>query len=410
MSGENRVVVSGIGLASPIGHTLDEVSSALREGKSGVHTHPEWDAIGSLGTRLAAEVNGIDLSGWERKKVRTMGRVALLATYATQQAIEDSGLEPELIRSGRVGLAYGSTHGSSSEQERFCKSLLNENDLKGLAGSAYLKFMSHTCVANLAQFFCIRGRVISTCAACVSASQAIGTGYELVKHGLQEVMICGGAEELHYTHVGVFDIMYATSTRYNETPERSPRPFDAERDGLVVGEGAGTLVLETLEHATKRGARIHGEIIGYGTNCDGSHVTTPSAAGMAMSMRLALRDAKMSAEAIQYINAHATATILGDIAESQATMEVFGARIAISSTKGHTAHTLGACGAIESAFCMGMLRDGVVPPTRNLEAVDPKCAPLNYVRGEPRRMKLDAVVCNNFAFGGINTSLIIQKT
>lgn len=409
MSELRRVVVTGIGLASPIGNTLPEVTTALQRGRHGIVTRPDWDSIGSLRTRLAAEVKDLDLSGHPRKKVRTMGRVSLLANYATQNAIDDAGLEPELLSSGKLGLAYGSTHGSSSALETFCESLLKWKDLKGLAGSAYLKFMSHTCVANLAQYYEIRGRVISTCAACVSASQAIGTGYELVKYGLQEVMICGGAEELHYTHAGVFDIMYATSARYNEQPDHSPRPFDADRDGLVVGEGAGTLVLETLERASKRGANIYGEIAGYGTNCDGTHLTKPSAEGMATSMRMALENASMSPEAIQYVNAHATGTLLGDAAESQATMEVFGPKIAISSTKGHTAHTLGACGAIETAFCLVMIRDGFAPPTRNLEAVGPDCATLDYLRSEPRGMKLDVIMNNNFAFGGINTSLIITR-
>ncbi len=409
MTGRHRVVVTGIGLASPIGNDLREISTALQEGKHGIGTRPDWDAIGSLGTRLAAEVKDLDLAGYVRHKVRTMGRVSLLSNYATQEAINDAGLEPGLLGSGRLGLAYGSTHGSSSALESFCKTLFKGNDLKGLGGSAYLKFMSHTCVANLAQYYGIRGRVLSTCAACVSASQAIGAGYEIVKHGLQEVMICGGAEEMHYTHVGVFDLMYATSTHYNDDPDRSPRPFDAERDGLVVGEGAGTLVLETWERASKRGAKVYGEIVGYGTNCDGTHVTTPSAEGMAGAMRLALDDAEMSPDTIQYINAHATGTTLGDIAESRATMEVLGGRIAVSSTKGHTAHTLGACGAIEAAFCMAMIRDGFVPPTRNLETVDPRCSPLNYLKGETRSAKLDAVMSNNFAFGGINTSLIIRR-
>ncbi len=410
MSTRDRVVVTGIGLASPIGHTLEDVTTALQQGKHGIVTRPDWDSIGSLRTRLAAEVRDLDLSKrYPWKKVRTMGRVSLLATYATQTAIDDAGLDPELISSGNVGLAYGSTHGSTTALESFCKSLFQENDLKGLAGSAYLKFMSHTCAANLAQFYEIRGRVLSTCSACVSASQAIGAGYELVRNGVQEVMICGGAEELHFTHVGVFDIMYATSARYNERPESSPRPFDAERDGLVVGEGAGTLVLETLGRATKRRAKIYGEIAGYGTNCDGTHVTKPSADGMAAAMRLALQDAGMSPDAIQYINAHATGTTVGDLAESQATLRVLGPKVAISSTKGHTAHTLGACGAIEAAFVMVMIREGFAPPTRNLEEPDAECAPLDYLVGEPRPMKLDTIMTNNFAFGGINTSLIIRR-
>ena len=408
-AGPKRVVVTGIGLVSPIGHSLDEVSAALQEGRHGIVAHPEWDAIGSLGTRLAADVQDVRFLDHSRKKMRTMGRVSLLADYATRIAIADAGLAQDLLSSGRVGLAYGSTHGSSSAQEEFCTPLFKHRDFRGLGGSAYLKFMSHTCVANLAQCYEIRGRTISTCAACVSASQAIGTGYELVKHGLQEVMICGGAEEMHYSHVGVFDLLYATSTRFNQNPDHSPRPFDAERDGLVIGEGAGTLVLESLERATRRGAQVYGEVVGYGTNCDGAHVTRPSAFGMAGAMRLALEDARMPPDDIQYVNAHATATKAGDVAESRATMEIFGRPVTISSTKGHTAHTLGACGALEAAFGMVMMRDRFVPPTRNLDRVDPRCAPLDYVRDQPRPMTFDTFMSNNFAFGGINTSLIIQR-
>jgi len=222
-------------------------------------------------------------------------------------------------------------------------------------------------------------------------------------------MICGGAEELHFVHAGVFDIMYATSTRYNDRPDLSPRPFDRERDGLVVGEGAGTFVLESLERATKRGAKIYGEVLGYGTNCDGTHVTSPSVHGMADAMRRALRDAKISPEQIDYINAHATATDVGDICESTAVMDVLGDRVPISSTKGFTAHTLGACGAIEAAFCLAAMHDRFLPPNKNLDEVDPRCAPLAYVRGAPREARPTIVMSNNFAFGGINTSLIFQK-
>jgi 3-oxoacyl-[acyl-carrier-protein] synthase II len=230
-----------------------------------------------------------------------------------------------------------------------------------------------------------------------------------VKFGQQDVMICGGAEELHFTHAGVFDIMFATSRGFNATPDLTPRPFDAKRDGLVVGEGAGTVVLESYERAKARGAHIYGEIVGYGTNCDGKHVTNPSAEGMAGAMRRALADAETSADAIEYVNAHGTATELGDIAETTATHEVLGDRVPISSTKSFTGHTLGACGALEVAFSLAMMRDGFLAPTRNLDEVDPKCAPLNYLRGEARSAKVDTIMSNNFAFGGMNTSLILRR-
>jgi 3-oxoacyl-[acyl-carrier-protein] synthase II len=251
--------------------------------------------------------------------------------------------------------------------------------------------------------------VDSTCAACVSASQAVGAGYEAIKAGAQNVMICGGSEEMHWVPAGVFDILFATSTRYNDRPDLSPRPFDRDRDGLVVAEGAGTVVLEELEHARRRGARIHAEVLGYGTNCDGAHVTAPSADGMADAMRLALADAALAPDRIDYVNAHATATLVGDVSESHASLSVLGPKVPISSTKGFTGHTLGACGTIEVAFCVAMMRDGFIAPTRNLDRVDPECAKLDYVFGAPRDAKLEHVMTNNFAFGGINTSLILGR-
>lgn len=402
-----RVVITGIGLATPIGHDLDTVSDALRHGRHGIRRKPEWASITNLHTLLAAEVDGLDLNRWPRQKTRSMGRVALLATHASEKAIEDARLPPELLGTPRVGLAYGSTQGSTQAYEDWSRQVFSANGMKGVASSAYLKFMSHTCAANLGLFFGIKGRVITTCSACVSASQAIGFAYETVRSGAQDVMIAGGAEEMHFTHPGTFDVLFAASTHYNEDPGASPRPFDAARDGLVVGEGAGTLILEEREAALARGAHIHAEILGFGTNCDGTHMTSPSSEGMRAAMELALGDAGLTASAIDYINAHATATEVGDIAESHAVHGLFGDSVPISSTKGHTGHTLGACGAIEAAFCVVMMRDGFLAPTRNLENADPRCAPLSHVRGEPRPARSRIMMTNNFAFGGINTSLVL---
>jgi 3-oxoacyl-[acyl-carrier-protein] synthase II len=404
-----RVVVTGLGLTSPIGSSLDAVSSALQRGEHGIAVMDAWAEVKDMQTRLGAPARGADLDRFARKKTRTMGRVALLAAIATDDAIADAGLDQALLSSGRTGLAYGSTHGSTGELERFCRVLFASGGLSGLSGSSYLKLMSHTCIANLAQCFEIRGRIVPTVSACVSASQAIGSGYEAIRDGYQDVMLCGGAEEMHALHAGVFDIMFATSTRYNDRPEASPRPYDRDRDGLVVGEGAGTLVLEELEHAKRRGARVHAELCGYGTNCDGTHVTSPSAEGMAGAMMLALADARLSPDRIDYVNAHGTATELGDIAESQATLQVLGPGVPISSTKGHTGHTLGACGAIEAIFAIAMMRDRFLAPTRNLESLDERCAKLRYLTHEPVSEQPTTVMSNNFAFGGINTSLILRR-
>ncbi|MFK7999433.1 MAG: beta-ketoacyl-ACP synthase [Polyangiales bacterium] len=409
LSGTRRVVVTGVGLETPIGESFESVSTALQEDQHGVIHMDEWAEVGEMITRLGAPARKLERKRWPRKKIRSMGRVALLATAATESAIEDSGLPVDVVQHPRTGLAYGSTHGSSDAWEGFARTLAQPDALLGLGSNTYLKFMSHTCAVNLAIFFGIHGRVQSTCAACVSASQAIGAGFEAIRFGMQDVMICGGAEELHWVSTGVFDVLQATSIRFNKTPDRSPRPFDRDRDGLVVGEGAATLVLEEWEHAKSRGAKIYGEVIGFGTSCDGTHITSPSPTGMEAAMRLALDDAGVSPSDIDYINAHATATEVGDISESAATWEVFGDKTPIGSTKGFTGHTLGACGAMETAFCLAMMRDGFIAPSRNLENADPKCAPLGYVVGDARDTRPDIVLNNNFAFGGINTSLVVKR-
>ncbi len=401
-----RVVVTGVGIVSPIGNSLTAASASLREGRHGIVRSESWSNIEHLRTRLSAPVVGLTLS-YPRKKVRTMGRVALLSLAATEQALAQSGLPVDVLHRPSTGIAYGSTHGSSSANEEWSQKILGSKSLAGIQSTEYIKFMSHTCAANLAIYYGVTGRVISTCSACVSASQAIGTGAETIRAGRADIMICGGAEELHVSHAAVFDIMYATDSRHNDVPDRASRPFDKQRDGLVVGEGAGTLVLESYEHASARGATILAEVLGYGTNCDGTHVTSPSQAGMAGAMKLALADASLAASSIDYVNAHATATEVGDIAESHATALVLSDQVPISSTKSFTGHTLGACGAIEAAFCIAMMREGFMAPNRTLEAVDERCAHLAYVGREARDAKLRICMSNNFAFGGINTSLIL---
>jgi 3-oxoacyl-[acyl-carrier-protein] synthase II len=292
--------------------------------------------------------------------------------------------------------------------EVYARQVWANHTTRGIAATDYVRFMSHTCAANLALFFGLRGRIIPTSSACTSGSQGIGYGYEAIRFGRQAVMLTGGAEELHVIDAAVFDIMYATSTR-NEEPTRSPRPFDVGRDGLVVGEGAGTLILEDLGHARARGARIHAEVVGFGTNCDGRHITNPDAEGMQRVMELALADAGVAPSAIGYVNAHGTATKLGDVAESLAMHRLFGPAVPVSSLKSYFGHTLGACGALEAWLTIAMMREGWFAPTINLEAVDPQCAPLDYIQGAPRPLDVEYVMSNNFAFGGVNTSLVFRR-
>ena len=406
---KRRVAVTGIGIVSPLGDGHEATVAAMREGRHGIRRMDEWNTISHLATRLGAPVRSELIDKIPRRSARTMGRVSLLASAATQQAIDEAGLSQDEIHSGDVGLAYGSTHGSSSANEEWARKLLENKGFLGLSSTAYLKFMSHTAATNLAVQFGFRGRILTTCAACVSASQAIGYAYENIANGIADAFVAGGAEELHFSHAGVFDIMYATSRAFNDTPDLSPRPFDDKHDGLVVGEGAGTFVLEEWDRAKRAGKKIHAEILGFGTNCDGQHATSPSAVGMRGAMDHALADAHLDASSIDYVNAHATGTPVGDAAESQAAFALFGSKTPISSLKGHLGHTLGACGAIEAALTIGMMQNGFIAPTRNLDNVDPSCAALDYVKGAPRDAKLATVMSNKFAFGGMNTSLVFRR-
>jgi 3-oxoacyl-[acyl-carrier-protein] synthase II len=395
---------------SPLGQSWAAISDALQKGRSGVSIRPELGEYTGMQTRLAAVVPDFEVpEAWPRRATRSMGRVALLATRATELALEDAGLLGDpLLGDGTTGISYGSTSGSPPAMAVYARTLYTLHTLKGIRATDYVQFMSHTVPANLAQFFGVRGRIITACSACTSGSQGVGYGYETIAAGKHDVMITGGAEEWHPIDTAVFDIMYATS-KANDTPQRSPRPFDVARDGLVCGEGAATLILEELEHARARGARIYAEVIGYATNCDGQHITNPDENGMRRVIQLALQDAGLEPHQIDYVNAHGTATEAGDIAESAATAAVLGPRIPISSLKSFLGHTLGACGALEAWLTIEMLRAGWFAPTLNLENVDPRCAELDYIRAEPRAIAARIAMSNNFAFGGVNTSLIFGR-
>jgi 3-oxoacyl-[acyl-carrier-protein] synthase II len=305
-----------------------------------------------------------------------------------------------------MGVAYGSS-GGSIEPAKTIGRMLETGSMQGVTATSYIQMMAHTTAVNVGVFFGLKGRIITTSSACTSGSQAIGYGFEAIQQGKQVLMVCGGAEELSGPGAAVFDTLFATSTR-NDTPGVTPRPFDAKRDGLVVGEGATTLILEEYEHAVARGARIHAEIVGFGTNSDGQHITQPTRETMAAAMRMALADAGLPATSIGYVSAHGTATDRGDVAESHATADVLGTGVPISSMKSYVGHTLGACGALEAWWAIEMMRGGWFAPTINLDNPDPECAPLDYLTGEGREIRTRYVMNNNFAFGGINTSLIFR--
>jgi len=404
-----RVVVTGMAGFSPIGNEWEEVLARLKAKRSGVRNMSAWDIYNGLLTRLGAPIESFNLpTHYTRKNTRSMGRVSLLATRSTELALIEAGLLGDpVISGGRTGVAYGSSVGSTSAIADFGKMLL-DHDIGNLNATTYLKMMGHTCAANVGLFFQVRGRIIPSVSACTSGSQGIGYAYEAIKFGLQDVMLAGGAEELCPTEAATFDALYATSTR-NDEPELTPRPFDRDRDGLVIGEGGCTLVLEELGRALERGAHIHAEVVGFATNADGSHITQPNRDTMEVVMRLALQDAALEPSQIGYISAHGTATEQGDIAESHATGAVLGSNIPISSLKSYTGHTLGACGALEAMVAIRMMEEGWFHPNLNLAHPDPRCADLDYITGNGREIDTEFLVSNNFAFGGINTSLVFRR-
>ncbi len=403
-----RVVVTGIGGITALGADWPQIQTRLRAKKSAVRRMPEWDRFTDLNGRLGAPIEGFDApEHYPRRVVRSMGRVALFSVRATELALLDAGLHDEpSIKDGRMGIAYGSSFGSIDPVQAFGR-MMETGRMQGVTSTTYIQMMSHTGAVNIGLFFGLRGRVIPTSSACTSGSQAIGYAYESIRSGKQTMMVAGGSEELNVAVTTVFDTLFATSSR-NDHPELTPRPFDKNRDGLVVGEGAATLILEEMEHAKARGAKIYAEIVGFGCNSDGTHVTQPQAETMAVAMQLALDDAGLPNSSIGYVNAHGTATDRGDLAESQATNKIFGNKIPISSLKSYLGHTMGACGAIEAWITIEMMRDGWYAPTINLTEIDPACGELDYLAGDGKTMNNEHVMSNNFAFGGINTSLIFK--
>lgn len=404
-----RVVVTGANGISSLGQDWPTIEGNLRALKNGIAFMPEWEQYDGLLTRLAGPVTDfVKPAHYTRKKTRSMSRVSLMSTRTIEMALEDAGLldSPE-VSDGSMGIAYGSCSGGTRAIADFASMLINQST-RSITATSYVAMMPHTCAVNAAVFFGLKGRLIPTASACTSGSQGVGYAYETIKYGRQKMMIGGGAEELCASQAAVFDTLFATSLK-NEEPELTPQPFDRKRDGLVIGEGAAALILEELEHAQARGAKIYAEIVGFDCNSDGAHITQPTAATMQIVMEQALADAGLSSEAIGYVNAHGTATEQGDIAETIATQNVFGKCMPISSLKSYFGHTLGACGALEAWLSIEMMNSDWYAPTINLAHVDERCGELDYIIGSGREMHNDYVMSNNFAFGGVNTSLIFKR-
>lgn len=404
-----RVVVTGMGGLSPIGHTWTEMEQSFRAGRNAVRAMPEWEQIEGLNSILGAPLPDFELPAhYNRKRTRSMGRLGILATRASELALEDAGLLGDpILTSGLTGVAYGSSSGVPGALASMARIVLNHST-DSVNANTYIQIMPHTTAVNVSVFFGICGRLIPTSTACASGSLAIGSAYEAIKHGQQTVMVAGGAEEISVSQTAVFDTLFATSTQ-NETPENAPRPFDADRDGMVVGEGSASFVLEDLDYALARGAHIHAEVIGFGTNADGQHVTQPSAETMAVALKSAMADAGLDGSDIGYVSAHGTSTDLGDVAESIATREALGRAVPISAMKSYVGHTLGGCGSLEAWMAIEMMNRDWFAPTLNLRTIDPRCAELDYIMDEGRDLQVSHIMSNNFAFGGVNTSLIFQR-
>jgi 3-oxoacyl-[acyl-carrier-protein] synthase II len=410
---ERRVVITGLGAVTPLGHQIDTFWANLIGGQCGVDKISRFDASG-FDTQIAAEVRDFDpLPALPSpKEIRRTDRFSQFAAYAGWQALRDSGLDLDKVNRDEIGVFIGSGIGGLQTVSEQCKILLERGPDRLSA------FMIPMLILNMgsglfSMYHKLRGPNFATCSACATSNHALGEAWRTIKMGDAQVIFAGGAEAtIVPVGIGGFCAMKALSTR-NDDPKHASRPFDKERDGFVMGEGAGVLALEELEHAKKRDARIYCEVVGYGNTADANHVTAPAPGGegAARCMKMALRHAGLNPEDITYINAHGTSTPQGDIAETQAIKTVFGAharKLAVSSTKGATGHMLGAAGAVETIACTKAIETGIVPPTINYQVPDPECD-LDYVPNTARHMPVNAILNNSFGFGGHNASILAKK-
>ena len=382
--------------------------TSLLENRSSIRRYPEWEQYKGLGTHLGAPVPEYDISRIPRTARRTMSRMSEMAVVATGEALQMADLPiGNHVDTPRVLICMGSTTGSPDTMETYFKKLFERGGPEGQFGTNFFKVMNHSVAANVAAALGFRGPVMAPSSACATSAQAMIMGWELIQSGMYDIVIAGGADELHYTSAAVFDIVQAASRGYNDRPEQASRPFDQARDGLVVSEGAGVVILESEESARKRGVRTHAEFLGGSYFCDGTHMSQSNASAMSEVMKTALSRAGIRSSAVGYINAHATGTLQGDAEEAKAIGEVFGDQVPVSSLKGHFGHSLAACGAIEAISSIKMMEERVLIPTRNLTVIDPSCSQILHIQ-EKRSIRTEVVLSNNFAFGGMNTSLLLS--
>ncbi|MBS0225835.1 MAG: beta-ketoacyl-ACP synthase I [Proteobacteria bacterium] len=399
-----RVVVTGMGIVSPLGNSADEVSRALRESRSGLHF---VQAYADMGLRSqVAGVCEIDLEARiDRKQKRFMGDAAAYAHVAMGDAIHDAGLDDEMISQPRVGVIAGSGGGSPRWQTETAD-LMREKGVRKVGPYMVPRTMCSTVSAALATAYSIRGVSYSISAACATSAHCIGAAADLIRHGAQDIVFAGGGEELDWAMTCQFDAMGALSTHFNETPHLASRPYDVDRDGFVIGSGAGMLVLEDYEHAVNRGARIHAELLGYGVTSDGADMVAPSGEGAVRCMQMAMQGVERQ---IDYLNTHGTSTPVGDVTELDAVRAAFGHAVPrLSSTKALSGHSLGAASVHEAIYSLLMMRDGFIAASANIATLDPRCEGFPIVR-ETVDARLDTVMSNSFGFGGTNATLVLGR-
>ena len=400
-----RVVVTGMGIVASIGNSTQEVLASLREAKSGISRAEKYAELGFRSQVHGAPSLEADAIV-DRRAMRFLGGGAAWNHVAMEQAIRDAGLEPSEISNEMTGLIMGSG-GPSTRAIVDAADTARSKSPKRVGPFAVPKAMSSTASATLATWFKIKGVSYSISSACATSNHCIGNATELIQMGKQDVIFAGGCEELDWTLSVLFDAMGAMSSGFNETPEKASRSFDRDRDGFVIAGGAGVLILEELEHAKARGARIYAEVAGYGATSDGFDMVAPSGEGAARCMRMALRDVKAP---IDYINPHATSTPIGDLKEIEAIREVFGERCpAIAATKSLTGHSLGAAGAQEAIYCILMMNNGFICESANIETLDPAFDDMPIVRNRRDDVKLGCVLSNSFGFGGTNACVVLKR-
>ncbi len=403
-----RVVITGSGAVTPFGIGVPSLMKGIEDRKSAVSRMNDWDWLEGLRTRVGAKVLVSNEKEIPRKFRRSMSPMSIFAVQAVSEALEEAHIEKDELSVLKAGCIVGSTTGSSIAIHDSYQKILGKGSITELKSTSFFKGMSHAVASNIALYFGIKGLVLAPSAACASSLQAIGLGFNLIKAGQQKVLVCGGAEELHPVVAASFDILEGTSINFNDSPSKTPRPFDRDRDGVVCAEGAGILILEEYEHAVKRRVPILGEIVSFSTNNSNTTISQSSVESLVECMNDVLTNAGLQACDIGYINAHATGTIYGDKAEAMAIREVFQDSSYVSSLKGYFGHTLGASGAIELAASLQMMNKGIVYPGLNLDNVDEDCDNISHLK-EAQKLVSDYIMKNAFAFGGINASIIARR-